>query len=287
MIVEPSDGHVKVLGFNLYYRSFGKPEKGTVLTLHGGPGGTHDYLLPLADLAQFGYRVVLYDQLGCGRSERPKSANYYSIGKAVDEVEAVRKALRLGRVHLFGSSYGGALALDVALKYQRNLRSLIVSNGFASNALVESEWNPHTPKTLRKTLEHYRAKGDLQNPKRLAAKEALDRIQECRLEVWPHEWNYTLQHISEDVYGLIDNSLKGWDLTDRLPEIELPCLVITGEYDGIAPKLARAIHRGVRGSKFVNFGDCSHLPMWEDRVAFIKALLDFLDNVSSSPRKSR
>lgn len=285
MIIEPSNGHVNVLGFKLYYRSFGRPEKGTVLTLHGGPGGTHDYLLPLADLAQFGYRVVLYDQLGCGRSERPKSAKYYTIGRAVDEVEAVRKALRLGRVHLFGSSYGGALALDVGLKYQENLRSLIISNGFASNALAESEWNPHTPKKLRKTLEYYRAKGDLQNPKRLAAKEALDRIHECRLEVWPHEWNYTLQHVSEYVYGLIDSSLKGWDVTDRLPEIRLPCLIITGEYDVIAPKLAEAIHRGIHGSKLVNFEKCSHLPMWEDRVAFIETLRDFLDRVSASPRK--
>ena len=133
--MESSEGHAKVLGFKLYYRSFGRPDKGTVLGLHGGPGGTHNYLLPLTDLVQFGYRIVLYDQIGCGKSERPKSAKHYTQSRAVDEVEGVRRALRLGRIHLFGSSYGGVLALDVALKYQKSLRSLMISSGFASDAL--------------------------------------------------------------------------------------------------------------------------------------------------------
>jgi proline iminopeptidase len=279
MIVESSDGHVKVMGFKLHYRAFGRPDKGTVLALHGGPGGTHDYLVPLADLAQFGYRIVLYDQRGCGKSEKSKSAKQYTLSRLVDEVEGVRKALKLRRIDLFGSSFGGALALEVALKYPRNLRSVMVSNSFSSNALVESEWNPHTPKKIRETLEYYRAKGDLQNPKRLAAKEYLDRTQECRLRVWPYEWNYTLEHFSDYVYEKVDNSLKGWDITDRLPEIKIPCLIITGEYDVLPPKLARVIHRGIRGSKLVKFENCSHLPMWEDRVAFIEVVRDFLNGI--------
>ena len=281
MTVGPKDGYVKALGFKLYYRSFGRPEKGTVLCLHGGPGGVCDYLVPLADLVQFGYRVVLYDQLGCGRSERPRGAKYYTIDRAVDEVEAVRRGLRLGRVHLFGSSWGGALVLGVALSYKKNLRSLIISNGFASTALIESEWNPHTPKKLRETLEYYAAKGDFKNPKRLAARKVLERTQYCRLRVWPYEWSNSLEYLSEYVLQLHDRPLRGWDVTDRLPEIKLPCLVITGEYDAIAPKCAEAIHRGVRGSKLVKFKECSHVPMWEDRVGFIEVVRDFLDGVKS------
>jgi proline iminopeptidase len=286
MSAEPSDGFVEVMGFNLYYSSFGRPEKGTVLCLHGGPGGVHNYLTPLADLVQFGYRVVLYDQLGCGRSERPRGARYYTTSRASDEVEAVRKALRLGRVHLFGSSYGGALALEVALSYKKSLRSLIISNGFASTALVESEWNPHTPKKLRETLEYYAAKGDSKNPKRLAARKVLERAQYCRLRVWPYELSYSFGHRSEYVDELLGNSLEGWNVTDRLPEIRLPCLVITGEYDAIPPKCAEAIHRGVRGSKLVKFKECSHVPMWEDRVKFIEIIRGFLDGVSTSSKKT-
>jgi proline iminopeptidase len=282
MIVEPSDGYVRVLGFKLYYRSFGIPDKGTMLTLHGGPGGTHDYLQPLADLVQFGYRVVLYDQIGCGKSERPRSAKYYIQSRAVDEVEGVRKALRLGRVHLFGSSYGGALALDVALKYPKCLRSLIISSGLASAALNVSEWNPHLPRGIRRTITKYADKGDFKNPKYLAAKEVLNRTQVCRLRVWPYEWCYSSEHFSDfDNRGLPDR-LEGWDITDRLPEIRLPCLITAGKYDLVSPKCAQAIHRGVRGSKLVMFDKGSHLPMWEDRVEFIEIVRDFLDSVRKS-----
>ena len=127
--MEPIEGYVKILGFKLFYRMVGRPTKGTVLCLHGGPGATHDYLLSLEDLAQFGYRVVLIDQLGCGKSDRPRATSLYTIAHNVEEVEGVRTALRLGKVHLMGSSYGGALAIATALKYQRNLRSLIVTGG--------------------------------------------------------------------------------------------------------------------------------------------------------------
>lgn len=278
--MEPSDGFVKVNGFRIYYRSFGKSRKGTILGLHGGPGGTNDYLLPMADLAQFGYRVLLYDQLGCGKSERPKSSEYYTLSRFADEVEALRKGLSLGRVDLLGSSFGGALALTAALKYPRSFRSLIIANSYSSTALHESEWNPHTPRKIRETLEHYGTKGDLQNPKCLAAQKYLDRTQLCRLRVPPYEWNYTLEHFSHEVNEKLKKSLEGWDVTDRLPEIRLPSLVITGEYDILPPKLARMIHRGIRGSKLVNFRKCSHLPMWEDRVRFVEVVRDFLDSVS-------
>jgi len=277
--VEPSEGNVKILGFKLYYRSFGRPEKGTVLGLHGGPGGTHDYLLPLADLVQFGYRVVLYDQIGCGRSDRPENSKYYTQSRAVDEVEAMRKALRLGRVHLLGSSYGGTLTLDVALKYPKGLRSLTIMNSFASNAMLESEWNTHTPDRIRSTITRYADKGDLENPKYLAAREALRRMQLCRLKIWPYDLCVTLEHGADYDRRELPDRLKGWDVTDRLPEIKLPCLVITGEYDMVPPKCAEVIHRGIKGSKMVMFEKGSHAPMWEDRVEFIETVRDFLDGV--------
>ena len=281
--MEPSQGYVKVLGFKLFHLSFGRPDKGTVLALHGGPGGTHDYLLPLADLAQFGYRVVLYDQIGCGRSERPDNNDCYTQSRAVEEVETVRKTLRLGKVHLLGSSYGGALALDVALKYPKGLRSLIISSGFASDAQNSSEWNPHLPRGIRKTITKYGDKGDFKNPKYLAAKEVLYRTQACRLRVWPYEWCYSAEHVSDfNLRGLPDR-LEGWDITMRLPEIRLPCLVTAGKYDLVSPKCAQAIHRCVRGSKLVMFEKGSHLPMWEDRVEFIEVVREFLDGVKASP----
>jgi proline iminopeptidase len=274
------------MGFKLYYRSFGRPEKGTVLVLSGGPFGTHGITLPMADLVQFGYRVVMYDYLGCGKSDRPKGAHHYTQNRAVEEVEGLRKALGLGRVHLFGISYGGALALDVALKYPKNLRSLVISSGFASQAFDDSEWNPLLPKRIRETLIKYGDKGDFKNPKYLAAKEFLNRTETCRLRILPYDAWYSLELFANDNIGRnLPRRLEGWDITDRIPEIGLPCLVTAGEYDERSPKCAMAIHRGIKGSKLVVFEDCSHTAIWEDRVRFIEVVRDFLDHVSALPRK--
>ncbi|MFY9605338.1 MAG: proline iminopeptidase-family hydrolase [Thermoplasmata archaeon] len=279
--MEPSEGYINVLGCNIYYRSFGRPDKGTVLALSGGPFGVHNGLLPMADLVQFGYRIVMYDYLGCGRSDRPKNAKYYTQSRTVDEVEGVRRALRPGRVHLLGLSYGGALALDVALRYPKSLRSLVISSGFASNA-HHSEWNPHLPRGIRDTITRYSDKGDFKNPKYLAAKEVFNRTQLCRLRVWPYDLWYGLKLLYDDNIGDdLPDRLEGWDITDRLPEIRLPCLITAGKYDLESPKSARAIHRGVRGSKLVMFENCSHAALWEDRVRFMEVVRDFLDGVTA------
>src|SRR5438876_10970045 len=92
--MEPTEGHVKILGFDLFYRTYGRPTKGTILCLHGGPGATPDYLLSLEDLAQFGYRVVLIAQLGCGKSARPRGPPLHTIPPNPEGAEGVRKALQ-------------------------------------------------------------------------------------------------------------------------------------------------------------------------------------------------
>jgi len=290
--MEPTEGYVRILGFDLFYRSYGKPTKGTVLGLHGGPGATHDYLLSLEDLAQFGYRVVLIDQLGCGKSERPRGTSFYTIAHNVEEVEGVRSALRLGKVHLMGSSYGGALAIATALKYQRNLRSLVITGGLASVPLTVREMrrlvNRLPPKT-RATLAKYEAREDYENPEYLAAVDVFYRRHVCRLPVWPREVTYSFEHLSRPVYFTMNGpneftiigTIRDWDVTDQLPTIRVPTLVTVGRYDEVTPRVAESIHRGIRGSKLVRFENSAHLAMWEERSHYIGVVRDFLDRVRS------
>ncbi|MGA2200095.1 MAG: alpha/beta fold hydrolase, partial [Nitrososphaerales archaeon] len=135
-----TEGLVKVLGYNLFYKVFTPATvRATIVCLHGGPGATHDYLLAMRDLAKFGYKVVFYDQLGCGNSEMPKDPALFTVERGVEELEAFRHEMGLGKVHLMGSSYGGMLALAYAVKYQRNLRSLITTGGLGSVPLTISE----------------------------------------------------------------------------------------------------------------------------------------------------
>ena len=288
--MEPIEGYVKILGFNLFYRTYGRPTKGTVLCLHGGPGATHDYLLSLEDLAQFGYRVVLIDQLGCGKSDRPRGTGLYTIAHNVEEVEGVRRALRLGTVHLMGSSYGGALAIATALKYQRNLRSLIVTGGLASVPLTVREMRRlvnRLPPKVRETIAKYEALEDYRNPKYLAAVDVFYRRYVCRLPVWPREVTYSFEHLSGPVYFTMNGpneftiigTIKDWDVTDQLPRIHIPTLITVGRYDEVTPRVAESIHRGITGSKLVRFEKSAHLAMWEERSHYIEVLRNFLDGV--------
>ena len=290
--MEPLEGRVAVLGYKMFYRMLGTPTKGTVLCLHGGPGATHDYLLPLEDLAQFGYRTVLIDQLGCGKSERPKGTKLYTVAHNVEEVEGVRRALKLGKVHLMGSSYGGALALATALKYQRNLRSLVITGGLASIPLTVREMQrliTHLPRGVQATIAKYEATGDYENPEYLEAASVFYRKYVCRLPVWPREVVYTFEQMSQPVYRTMNGpneftiigTLRDWDVTDRLAKIRLPTLVTVGRYDEVTPRVAESIHRGIRGSRFVRFERSAHLAMWEERAHYIEVVRDFLDSVAS------
>src|SRR5256712_7120768 len=288
--MEPIEGYAKIIGFSLFYRTSGRPTKGTLLCLHGGPGATHDYLMSLEDLAQFGYRVVLIDQLGCGKSERPRGTDLYTFAHNVEEVEGVRAALRLGKVHLMGSSYGGALAIATALKYQRNLRSTIVTGGLASVPLPVLEMRRlvnRLPPKIRATIAKYEALEDYQNPKYLAAVDVFYRRYVCRLPVWPREVTYSFEQISRPVYFTMNGpneftiigTIKDWDVTDQLPAIHIPTLVTVGRYDEVTPRVAESIHRGIQGSKLVRFEKSAHLAMWEERSHYIEVLRDFLDGV--------
>jgi len=287
--VEEAQGYVKVLGYRMFYRSFGTATKGTVLCLHGGPGASHEYLLPIADLAQFGYRVVLFDQLGCGHSQRPRGTGLYTIAHNVEEVEGMRRALHLGHVNLFGSSYGGALVLATALKYQRNLRSLIVASGLASTPLTVSEmWRliDRLPPKVRRTIREHNATGDFQDPGYLKAVDVFYRTHLCRLPVWPREVVQTLENtgiVYRTMNGpnefTITGTIRDWDVTEQLPRIHVPTLVTVGRYDEVTPRVAGEIHRGIRGSKLVQFRESSHMAFWEERPHYIEVMRDFLDRV--------
>jgi proline iminopeptidase len=277
---------VTVNGFKLFYRVFGNGEN-ILLCLHGGPGAMHDYLLPLGELGDDRVKVVLYDQLGCGKSERPREKSHYTIEYGVEEVEGVRQALKLGKINLFGNSYGGALALQYALKYQRNIKKLIISSGLASVRETVAEMRrlkTLLPKEVQDTLAKYEATEDYQNPEYLKAVDVFYRNFLCRLPEWPEELARTMNGLSTDVYWTmngpneftITGNLRDWDITARLPEIHVPTLITVGRYDEVTPRVAETIHRGIPGSKLVLFENSAHVAMLEERERYLNTVREFI-----------
>jgi len=290
-MAEPAveEGVLPVSGYRLYWKSVGAPgSKGTLLALHGGPGATHDYLLSLNDLAPHGYRIVYYDQLGCGRSDLARRVSEYTVERDVTDLESLRTRLGLGRVHLLGSSYGGMLAIAYALAHPEGLKTLISASGLADVPLTVREMQRlkrELPAPIRETLERYEALGEFQNPEYLAAVMEFYRRHLCRLDPWPPEVSYSLDHMSVPKYGTMNGpneftivgTIKDWDATARLGEIRVPTLVTAGRYDEITPLVAESIHRGIRGSQFELFENSSHLAFWEERPRYMEVLRAFLD----------
>ena len=280
-------GFVNVMGYELFYRSFGSGDN-VLLCLHGGPGVPHYYLLPLAKLANDNLRVVLYDQLGVGRSEKPEDTSLFNIERGADEVEGVRNALGLGKIHLLGSSYGGALALQYALKYQRNLKKMIIASGLASvSETVEEMQRLKTllPKETQEVMKKYEAKWAFLHPEYLKTVDMYYHNFVCRLPEWPEDVARALNELSVPVYFTqngpneftIIGTWKGWDITKKLPEIKVPTLVTVGKYDEVTPKVAETIHRGIPGSELKVFENSAHLTMWDEEEKYLLAVKEFLE----------
>jgi proline-specific peptidase len=139
------EGFIPVSGYRVWYRIVGGGadlENIPLLALHGGPGVPHDYIENLADLASDTRRVILYDQLGCGRSDQPDDTSLWRVERFVEELGIVRRELGLDQVHLLGQSWGGMLAIEYALTQPRGLVSLILASTLSSMPMwvAGSEW---------------------------------------------------------------------------------------------------------------------------------------------------
>jgi proline iminopeptidase len=282
------DGFVEVHGYRFYWKSVGDPgPAGTLVALHGGPGATHDYLLCFADLVARGYRVVFYDQLGCGRSELAHEESEYTVDRDVEDLDEFRRALGIERMHLLGSSYGGALAIAYALAHPEPIRTLTVASGLASIPLAVREMDRlcrELPPPFPAYIERHGARGEYQHPEYLAAVGLFYRRHLCRLSPWPAEVTYTLDHANSPKYRVmngpneftITGTIRDWDVADRLGEIRVPTLVTVGRYDEVTPAVAESIHHGIAGSELAVFPQSSHTAFWEERDRYMETLQGFL-----------
>ncbi len=284
------DGFMKVSGLNLYYEKFlAERPFADLLTLHGGPGMSHDYLLSLADLSRSGVNVFFYDQFGCGKSDEPSSRDDFTIDYGVEEAEGVRQRFFGDRkVFLMGSSYGGALSLAYSLKYQKNLLGLIVSGGLASVPLTIREMHrliDLLPEVHKNAILEAEMKSEFTGQAYLEAVKAFYRSYLLRMDNIPEEVERSLKYGEErKVYGYmngpseftITGTIKDWDITNQLHKITIPTLITVGEYDEVTPVVAEEIHSRIKGSQLEVFKDCSHLTMWENRKGYNERLLRFI-----------
>jgi proline-specific peptidase len=285
------EGWIEVEGGRVWWYAVGDGPGVPLLCLHGGPGMTHNYITPLEDLGDR-RRVIFYDQLGCGRSDRPGDASLWTVDRFVRELVTVRDALALDRLHLFGSSWGGMLAMQYELDTQAELDSLILCGSPASMPRWIGECNElraELPPEERQILDRHEASGFTACPEYQGALVTFYRRHVCRMDPWPEGLERSFAEVGSDVYTTMNGpseftvtgNFKDWDVTERLGEIRVPTLVLGGEHDEARPAHMQDIARRIEGSELVIFESASHLCFWEQRGAFMAAVNAFFDRLGS------
>jgi proline-specific peptidase len=290
----PAEGYVEVPGGRVWYQIVGPDRPGIpLLCLHGGPGMPHDYLESLSDLA-LSRPVVFYDQLGCGRSDRPSDESLWTVERFVQELAAVREALGLDRLHLFGNSWGGWLALQYTLDRPPELTSLVLSSSPPSVArwIADcADLRAALDQPVRDVLDRHEAAGYFSCPEYQWAVTHFYRRHVCRQDPWPDCLERTFAGMGGEVYttmwgpsefGPVTGQLRDWDVTDRLHEIRVPALVTGGRHDEARPGHLAVLASGIRGSELVIFENSSHTAFIEEHDPYIQLVADFLTRVETA-----
>lgn len=293
--------------FNVWTRQVGNNDAIKVLLLHGGPGMTHEiYESFNGYLPQEGIEYYFYDQLGSYYSDQPEDKSLWDTARFVEEVEQVRKALGLTKdnFYLFGQSWGGILAMEYALKYQENLKGLIVSNMVASipdyMKYNEEVLTPQLPADILEKIMAYEAAEDYGN------EEYLDLIVthyypkhviRMPMEDWPNSLQRGFKHLNPDVYVTMqgpsefgikgDATLKEWDIKERLSEITVPTLAVGSQYDTMNPEEMEFIANEVQNGTYLYCPNGSHLVQYDDQEHFFPGLISFLKSVDAQSKEKQ
>lgn len=248
----------------------------------------HDYLRDL-DALGVDRPVIFYDQIGCGKSDRPDNPGLWKLSTFVDEVDTVRDALDLERVHVLGQSAGGWIALEYALRAPAGLVSLNLANTCASAPLYQREvrrLKDGLPGGAGAVIDAHEAAGTTNDPAYIAAVNVFEADHFFRCDPPPDHVRYALANMNPDIYAAMIgsswefNNLAGWDVTNRLGELDVPVLVTSGRYDEMTPQVVGPMVAAIRGARWVIFEDSAHLPMVSEKDAFIAVVREFLLHVS-------
>lgn len=287
------EGFIQVPGGNVWYQVRGVGTLGIpLLILHGGPGVPHDYLEPLTVLRDQ-RPVIFYDQLGCGNSERPDDITLWTVERFVEELACVRSALALDRVHLLGQSWGSMLAVDYMLRENpRGVTSLILSGPCLNAtrfAADQQRYVEQMPASVKKTIVECEARGDFSSQAYQDAMMAYYRRHVCRLDPWPDCLNSSIEKMGQQVYHhmwgpsefTVTGSLREYNRTADLKNLNVPTLFTCGRYDEATPEATSELHRNVPGSRLVILEEASHQHHLEQTRTYLQVVRQFLEEVEN------
>jgi proline iminopeptidase len=280
--------------FKVWTKRIGNNPKIKLLLLNGGPGATHEYFECFENfLPAEGIEIIYYDQLGCGNSDNPNDVALWDLARYVEEVEQVRKALNLdaSNFYMLGHSWGGILAMEYALKYQNNMKGLIISNMMSSCP----EYGKYADEVLSKQMDpkvlaelnQIEAAKDFTNPRYMEL--LIPNFYEKHIlrfpaKEWPEPVNRSFAKMNQSLYVSmqgpsefgISGKLEKWDRKSDLKNITIPTLVIGAKYDTMDPKHMEEMSKLVQNGTYLFCPKGSHMDFYDDQKVYFEGLIPFL-----------
>ena len=285
--------------FNVWTKRVGNNPGIKLLLLHGGPGCTHEYFEAFDSyFPSAGIEYYYYDQLGSAYSDQPDAPELWDLPRFVEEVEQVRQALQFDHssFYLLGHSWGGILALEYALKYQHNLKGLIISNMVPSIPAYNRYANTVLMRAMDQDalaeIKALEAAGQYDNPRYeelLMQHFYVDHVLRMPLEQWPDPVKRTFAKLNKKIYVPMQGpsemgasgKLAAWDRTADLPKITVPTLSIGARYDTMEPAQMEKIATDVKTGCYLFCPNGSHFSIYDDQKVYMAGIIQFLLDVDS------
>ena len=286
--------------FKVWTKRVGNNPTHKVLLLHGGPGLTHELFESFDSyLPKAGIEYIYYDQLGSYYSDDPKDTLLWELDRFVEEVEQVRVALDLdsSNFFLYGQSWGGILGMQYALKYQDNMKGLIVSNmvpslpeyqDYSANVLA-----PMMAPQVQAEIKAMEEAEDYSNPRYaelVTEHYYTEHILRMPVDEWPEPVNRSFGHINYTIYETMqgpsefgikgDANLKTWDVKDEIHQLTVPVLSIGATHDTMDPEQMEWLANEVQNGTYHHCKNGSHLSQYDDAQEYFRGLIEWIKRVN-------
>lgn len=287
------EGFVKVQGGRIWYKIVGSGNKTPLLIIHGGPGSRSCSTIEGYSILSNERPVIFYDQLGSGKSDRPTDTSLWQLPRFVNEIDSLRAALGLKKVHLLGHSWGGTVLIEYLLtKKPKGVKSVIFTSPLLSTSIwmqdariLLSQLSINIQDTIKKyedlkdyAATSYLAATDSFYAKHMSVKQwppamslACDSVPEFNVQVYNFMWGSTEFNAT--------GTLKDFDRTMRLHELKKPVLFVAGQYDEARPETIYMFQKLVAHSKVSIIEKAGHLIYIDQPIKFTSAICQFLTSL--------
>lgn len=286
--IQTGEGYIKVDGGKVWYRVTGDGDKTPILLLHGGPGVPSYYLKPLSALG-VDRKVIFYDQLGCGKSDHNNDATLMTVDHFVEELKTVINHFNLKEFYLYGQSWGTMLATDYYLKYPEGIKAMILSSPAISIPLWLKDADillSTLPDSIQNAVRTNEQNKTFESPAYQHAIQVYYQNFVARKLPWSADIDSAFMQMGQSYQYMwgpseftAEGALKTYDRTNRLGEIKVPALFITGEFDEARPATVQYYQSLVPGAKLEIIKDAAHLTMQDNPDENNRVIMDFLNHL--------